>query len=162
MSVHICIYLAVGVAADESLRDVYLVAVVGVHQGIELLADILGVGLGVLVRTHEVKSRQQHTVDALLLHVVVHHVGAQNLALCHNALLLKTREQVFGETAQIVKLLMHELYGLFLVVLVGVQLLCVRQIFALQLVDGLVGTVGVLLEQIVAYLKKGVGSARHG
>ena len=67
--------LAIGIAADEALGDVHLLAFVLLHDGSQLLLDIDGIGFGIFVGTHEVKSVQQHSLDALFLHVVHHHVG---------------------------------------------------------------------------------------
>ena len=52
------VYLAIGVAADKALCDVYLIALVLLHNGRQLLLDILRVGLGILVCAHKVESRQ--------------------------------------------------------------------------------------------------------
>lgn len=41
------VYLAVGIAADESLRDIHLLALVLLHDGSQLFLDVDGVGLGV-------------------------------------------------------------------------------------------------------------------
>ena len=141
--------LSVGIAADESLGDVHLVLALFLQNGRQLVLDVDGVWLGILVGAHEVERVQQHHVDALLLHVVRHEVGRDHLALCHDALLLKAREQFFGEGAQVLKFVMKEFVRHLLVLLRVVEFLNVAQVLLFQSVDHLVGAVGVLLVEIV-------------
>ena len=89
--------LTVSIAADEALGDIYLSPLIVSEQSVQLLTDVGGVWLRVLVSAHEVECVQQYHVDALLFHVVGHHVGRQHLSLCHDALLLETGEELLGE-----------------------------------------------------------------
>lgn len=143
------VYLAIGVAADKALCDVYLIALVLLHNGRQLLLDILRVGLGILVCAHKVESRQQANLHALLLKIVGHHVCAHYLALSHDVLLLKACEEVLGERAEIVELRSQELACALLVFVCRIKLLHMLHVLSLKIVDYVVGTIRVLLVEIV-------------
>ena len=51
------VHFAVGIAADEALCDIDLIALILFHDGGQVIFDVLTVGLGVLVRAHEVECR---------------------------------------------------------------------------------------------------------
>ena len=141
--------LSVGISADEALSDVNLVAFVFCHQGNEFLFDILWVGFGVLVGTHEVKCRQQHCLYALFLQIVHHHVGRDNLALSHDALFFKAGEEIFRECAEVVELVFEKLTGLLFILVGGIELVKITQIFPFKVVYHLIGSFRVLLIEIV-------------
>ena len=143
------VHFAIGIAADESLGDVYLSTLVLLDQWLQLLLDVDGIGLGILVCTHEVERVQQHGVDALLLHVVHNHVGRDDLALSHDALLLKRGEQLLGERTEIVELPTQELAGSSLRLFLLIQLLNVLGVFLLQTVDHFIRAIRILLVEIV-------------
>ena len=154
--------LAVSVAADEALCDIYLCTLVLLKYGSQLLLDVGWVWLRVLVGAHEVECREQCGVDALLLHVVGNHVGAHYLTLSYDALLLKAGEELFGERAQILEHVGEESACGVFPLLCGVEFLNVLHIFLLKLVDDLVSSLGILLVEIVGNLDKRVGCSRHG
>ena len=143
------VYLAISVEADETLCDVDLVALVLGHDGCELFFYILCVGLSVLVGAHEVESREKCGLDALFLKVVEHHVRAHDLALCHDALLLEAGEDVFGEGTHVLELFSQKFASLFFIFVRGIELFHMLHIFLFQRVDYLIGSVGVLLVEIV-------------
>ena len=100
--------LAVGIAADESLDDVNLLARILLQRLSALLADVVEVRIGILVGTHNIKSAQKHGFHTLLQQIVGHHVGAHDLALSENHLLLERGEMHFGERTEVVKFLVQE------------------------------------------------------
>ena len=155
------VYLAVGIAADESLRDIHLLSLVLLHDGSQLFLDVDGVGLGVLVSTHEVESVEQYSLDALFLHIVYHHVGRHHLALCHDGLFLERGENFLGERAQIVELVLQEVAGGLFGIILGEELIYVLHVLRLQSVDNLVGAVGILFVEIVRDFHQRVGGSRH-
>ena len=148
------VYFAVSIAADESLCDIYLLALVLLHDVSEFLLDVLWVGFSVLVCAHEVECIEQNGLDALFLHVVYHHVGAHNLTLCHDAFLLKGSEEVFCERAQVIEFATEELAGGFLHLLSGVEIFHMLHVFFLQVVDYFVGSLWILLVEIVRDLNE--------
>ena len=136
---------AIGISADETLGDIHLVSLVLLHLLAQFLSDIGSIRLTVFVGTHKVECREQHGLVALFLQIVGHHVGAHDFALCHNALLLETGEQVFGERAQIFKLVLQESPCLILPLCGGEELVHMFHIDFFQTVDDLVGAIGVFL-----------------
>ena len=137
------------VAADESLSKVNLCSLVLLHQSGQLFLDIHRIGLGIFVGTHKVESVEQYGLDADLVHVVNHHVGRDDLALSHDALLLEAGEQLFGERTQIVELALQKLACSGLGLRLGVEFVYVLVVLLLQAVDNLVSAIGVLLIEIV-------------
>ena len=112
----------------------------------------MGIGLCVLVCTHEVESRQQAYLHALLLQEVCNHIGADNLALRYDVLLFETCEEVFCERTEIVKFRCKELASALLIFVGRVEFLYVLHIFLLKIVDYIVSSVGVLLVEIIGNL----------
>ena len=125
------VHLTIGVTADEALGDIYLLSLVLLHDGGELLTDIDGVWLRVLVGTHEIEGVEQYSLDALFLHVVDHHIGRHHLTLCHDILLLERGEELLGKRAQIVHLCHDEVTGHCLHLLSGVQFLDMLHVLTL-------------------------------
>ena len=122
----------------------------------------MGVWLCVLVCAHEVEGIEQNGLHATFLKIVHNHVGADNLALCHDALFLEACEEILGERAQELELRLQELACLLLVFVGREQFLYMLHVFLLQVVDNLVSALRVLLVQIVADFNEGVGSTAHG
>ena len=141
--------LAISIAADETLCDVDLLTLVLLHDVGKLFLDVLWVWLCILVCAHEVERIEQHSLDALFLQVVDHHVGAHDLALSHDALLLERGEKILGEGTQIIEFAMKEFTCGFLHLLGRVELFHMLHVFLLQVVDYLVGTLWILLIEIV-------------
>ena len=67
--------LTIGITADEALCDINLITFVFLQDLGQLLFDVVGIWLGILVGSHEVKGREQNGVDALLLKIVHDHVS---------------------------------------------------------------------------------------
>ena len=67
--------LTIGITTDEALCDINLIAVGFLQDLGQLLFDVVGIRLGILVGSHEVKGREQNGVDALLLKIVHDHVS---------------------------------------------------------------------------------------
>ena len=153
--------LAISVATDEALSEVNLSTLVLLHQCSQLLLDVNRIGLCVLVSTHKVERVEQHGLDANLVHVVNHHVGRDNLALSHDALLLEAGKQLLGERTQVVELALQELACSGLGLVLGIKLVNVLVVLLLQAVDNLVSAIGVLLIEIIRDLYKRVCGARH-
>ena len=144
--------VAVGVAADEALRDVDLIALVLFHHPAALLADEGGVGLCVFVRAHHFECGQQDGLDAALEQVVGHHVGGHQLALCQHDFLLEAGEVHFGHSAQSVEHALEERARLRLVFLALVELFHVGHVLLLQLGDHVHGAFDVVFVKVVADL----------
>ena len=153
---------SVGITADESLGKVDLCTLVLLDDGLKLFLDVDGIGFGVLVGAHEVECVQQHGVDALFLHVVGNHVGRHHFTLRYDALLFKAGEEFLGERAQIVEFVLKEVACCLLGFLGGVEFFNMPVVLLFQAVDDLVGTVGVLLVEVIGNLNKRVGRSRHG
>ena len=141
--------LAVSIAADETLSEINLCSLVLLHKSSKFLLDVNRIGLGILIGTHKVESVEQNGLDADLVHVVNHHVGRDNLALSHDALLLERSKELLGERTQVVELALQELACSGLGLGFGVQLVNVLVVLLLQAVDNLVSAIGVLLIEIV-------------
>ena len=156
------IHLAIGIAADETLCQVDLVAFVLLHESIQFLLDILWIGFCILVRSHKIESRHQNSLDTVFLQIVDYHVCTQHFALSNDAFLLKAGKQVFGKSTQVVKLFFDEESGLFLIFVSREKFLNVSEIFFLQCVNDFVGSFRVLLVQIVGDFHQCVGRSAHG
>ena len=154
--------LAVGVAADEALRDIDVVVGVGFQLRLCALADIGEVGLSILVGANHVEGREQDGVGTLLQQVVGDHVRGDDLALCQDDLLLERGEEGLCHRAQVVELLLQELRSLLAPLVGGVELLDMVGVFPFELVDDIVRTLGILLIEVVGDFHQGVRGAAHG
>ena len=108
-----------------------MIALVLLHYGSELLFDVVRVGLGVLVRAHEVEGREQNHLNAFLKEIVGHHIGAYYLALSYDVLLLKACEEILCERSEIIKLRHEEISCPLLHFVRGVEFLLVLHILLL-------------------------------
>ena len=128
----------------------------------ELFLDVRQIRLTVLVGTHKVKRREQDALHSPLLKIVLHHVGAHNLALRHHALLFETGEDILGEAAQIVELGLEKVACALLVLWCGIEFVDMGEILLLQAIGNLIGSVGILLIEVVCDFDKLVRRTRHG
>ena len=153
---------ALGVAADEALRDIDVVAGIGLELFLQLVADVAGVGLVVGVEAHIVQRGDERRLDALLLHVERHHIGAHDFPLGQHDFLLGVTECPVRKRAQHGEDVAQHL-GSFLGISLGVvELADVLAVLGAQLVDDAVGCFGIILTEIIRNLHECVGRARHG
>ena len=143
------VYLTVSVAADETLCDVDVHIRIEVELRLQLLLNIYRIRLCVLVSTHEFQSRKQYGLRATFLQVEVYHSRRNELALCQNHFLFEQSEKVFRVGTDVVEVRLDD-FKTFLFIFLGCEkFINVLFIFSLQLIDNLVGTLRILLIQIV-------------
>lgn len=82
------------VAADVPLGDIEVGSGILGKELFEAVADILAVGLAVLVGAHEIERREKSGVHPLLLKVKIHQSGRHHLPLGQDFLLILLAEAV--------------------------------------------------------------------
>ena len=97
------VYLTISIAADETLRDVDIHIRIKFELCLQLLLNIYGVRLRVLISTHEFQSRKQYGLRTAFLQVEVHHCRRDQLSLRQNHFLFKQSEKVFRIGADVVE-----------------------------------------------------------
>ena len=143
------VYLTVSIAADETLRNVDFRIRIKIQLSTQFILNIYGVRFCVLISTHEFQSRKQHGLHTTFLQVEVYHRRRDKLSLCQNHFLFEQSEKVFSIGADVVEVRLDDFQTFLFIFLSCVQFINVLFIFSLQLIDNLVGTLRILLIQIV-------------
>ena len=143
------VYLTVSIAADKTLCNVDFCIRIEIELCAQFILNIYRIRLCVLVSTHEFQSRKQHGLHATFLQVEVYHRRRNKLSLCQNHFLFEQSEKVFSVGADVVEVRLDDFQTFLFILLSCVQFINVLFIFSLQLIDNLVGTLRILLIQIV-------------
>ena len=149
--------LSVRIAADITLRDKEVCLLMLLQEFQQVLLDIDGIGLCVLIRTHIIQRRNQHGIYAALVEVKIHHAGGDQLALCQDHLLFEEGKQILREGTNIFEMMLDEFFGLLLILLCAIELFHMGHVFHGQLIDNLVRTVWILFVEVVGDLYQRVG-----
>ena len=126
-----------------------------------LILDIVHVGLAILVCADDVECIDEQGLDPTFLKIVGYHVGAYNLALSQDDLLLETCEVNLREGTQIIELIMQEPHRLLLDFVRTIELINMPSISLLKLIYDSVRTFGILLVEVIGDFDEGVCRARH-
>ena len=153
--------LSVGVLADVALGNVKISIRSGLKHGSDLVGDVLHIGLGVLIRTHEIESREHHGIDSRFMKIVDHQCRRHKFALCQDLFFFKKGENRLAERADEVETLLHCRPCLFAEFLGRIKFIYRRAVFGLKHIDSLFRTGEILLIEIVGNLYKSVGGTRH-
>ena len=143
------VYLTVSIAADETLCNVDFCIRIEIELCAQFILNIYRIRFCVLVSTHEFQSRKQHRLHATFLQVEVYHCRRNKLSLCQNHFLFEQSEKVFSIGADVVEVGFDN-FKTFLFIFLGCKkLINMLFIFCFQLINNLVGTLRILLIQIV-------------
>ena len=97
----------------------------------KVLLDILEVRFAILIGTHKLQRRQQHGIMTLFKQIISHHIGAQNLTLRYNNLLLFFCEHTFGLQTYLIEHFLYNQIGLMLIIVGRIQFIDMRFVLIL-------------------------------
>jgi hypothetical protein len=154
---------AVGIATDKTLSDEEGGVRVLIEEEEESLFDVAAVGFVVVIDAHEVEGRDKDGIDAKFKEVEVKEGRGEEFTLSDNDSFLEVGEgMLLGGAADAVKDVIKEVVGLLSGKSSGEKLGEEVGVFEVEICDGEISAVGIVVIKEGGNLKEGVGGAGHG